>query len=208
MVVSEWWWSALGHVIPAAAPPPLPPPGPMPVPSESGAAVPDEAAQWFFPGRITAESWRAWTHWRETRKFADYEEFLKLNRSGAIAQYGANTFATHGPEHNLSLDALAWAERDLRARGARVVMLAFPENPVLDDPDARALYEPALADALAARLAADAAANGARFVDLRHLLTAEDFYDLIHPNLAGARKLSARFAEVVAEEWAAKAAGR
>jgi hypothetical protein len=87
-------------------------------------------------------------------------------------------------------------------------MLAFPENPVLADPDARSVYDPALADALAARLAADAAANGARFLDLRRALAAEDFYDLIHPNLSGARKLSSRLAEVIAEEWAGRAAGR
>jgi hypothetical protein len=208
MVTSEWWWDMVGRVIPTMAPPPPPPPGPAPVPSESGAPVPDEAEEWFFKGRITAESWRAWTHWRQTRKFADYEEFLKLNHSGAIAQYGANTFATHGPEHNLSVEALAWVEHDLRAAGARVVMLAFPENPVLADPEARTVYDPALADALAGRLAADAAANGARFVDLRRSLAAEDFYDLIHPNIAGARKLSTRLAEVIAEEWAAKAAAR
>jgi len=208
MVTQESWWGFVGRMIPSLAPPPPPPAGPTPVPSESGAPVPDEAGEWFFPGRITAESWRAWTHWRETRKFGDYEEFLKLNRSGAIAQYGANTFATHGPEHNLSLEALAWVERDLRAAGARVVMIVFPENPVLADPDAGSVYDPALAAALAARLGADAAAAGARFVDLRHALAAEDFYDLIHPNLAGARKLSARLAEVIAEEWAGKAGTR
>ena len=54
--------------------------GPLPIPSASGAEVPQEAFEWFFPGRVTAESWAAWTHWRETRRFADYEEFLRLKK--------------------------------------------------------------------------------------------------------------------------------
>jgi hypothetical protein len=34
--------------------------------------------------------------------------------------------------NNLSVEALAWVERDLRAAGTRDVVLAFPtENPVL-----------------------------------------------------------------------------
>ena len=206
-VLEDWAGELVGAVVPSMAPPPPPPPGPMALPSESGAPVPDEAYTWFFPGRITAESWAAWTRWRETRRFADYEEFLRVNRSAAIAQYAANTFKTHGPEGNLSVQALAWAEADLRAAGSRVVVLAFPENPVLQTPDARAHYEWGVADALAHRLEADARANGARFVDLRTALDPEDFYDLIHPNLSGARKLSDRLAGVIAEEWQAKAAG-
>jgi hypothetical protein len=185
---------------------PVPPPGPLTPPSASGAPVPEEAGEWFFPSRLTAESWSAWKHWRETRRFADYEEFLRLNRSGAIDQYGRQTFATHGPDRNVQLDAIAWATGELRAAGIRVVVLDFPENPVLEDPEARALYDTALSDAVAQRLDADASARGARFVDLRHDLLAEDFYDLIHPNLSGSRKLSDRLAGIVAEEW--KAAGR
>jgi hypothetical protein len=171
-----------------------------------GAPVPEEAGQWFFPGRLTAESWAAWKHWRETRRFADYEEFLNQNKSGAIEQYGRQTFATHGPERNVQLDAVAWSTAELRAAGIRAVVLAFPENPVLDDPEARQLYDTALSDAVARRLESEATARGARFVDLRHFLDAEDFYDLIHPNLSGSRKLSERLAAIVDEEWAA--AGR
>jgi hypothetical protein len=185
---------------------PIPPPGPLQPPSASGAPVPEEAGQWFFPGRLTAESWAAWKHWRETRRFADYEEFLNQNKSGAIEQYGRQTFATHGPEHNVQLDAVAWSTAELRAAGIRAVVLAFPENPVLDDPEARQLYDTALSDAVARRLESEATARGARFVDLRHFLDAEDFYDLIHPNLSGSRKLSERLAAIVDEEWAA--AGR
>jgi hypothetical protein len=47
--------------------------------------------------------------------------------------------------------------------------------------------------------------RGARFIDLRGLLAGEDFYDLIHPNLSGSRKLSERVADVIAEEWKAPA---
>ena len=206
-VLQDWARGLAGRLVPTMAPPPPPPPGPLPLPSDSGAPVPEEATRWFFPGRITAESWAAWTRWRETRRFADYEAFLQLNRSAAIAQYAAHTFATHGPDGNLSVEALAWIEEDLRAAGVRVVMLAFPENPVLQEPEARALYETALAGALAQRLEQDARAHGARFVDLRRMLDPEDFYDLIHPNLSGARKLSERLAGVIAEEWTAKAAG-
>ncbi len=185
---------------------PLPPPGPLALPSASGAPVPAEAGEWFFPGRLNAESWAAWTHWRETRQFGDYRKFLQLNGSGAIEQYGRQTFESHGPEHNVQLDALAWSTAELRAAGIHVVVLDFPENPVLQDPAARALFDTALSDAVARRLEADATAHGARFVDFRHVLDAEDFYDLIHPNLSGSRKLSERIAGLVSEEW--KAAGR
>ena len=192
----------LGSIAPGLAPP-APSLGPLPVPRASDAPVPEEAHQWFFRGRITAESWAAWTHWRETRRFADYETFLHENRSGAIEQYGRQTFATHGPTDNVQLDALAWSEAELAAHGIRVVVLAFPENPVLQDPDARALYDTALSEAVALRLQTDARERHARFVDLRRFLEPEDFYDLIHPNLVGSQKLSDRLVDILAEEWAA-----
>ena len=119
-----------------------------------------------------------------------------------------DTFATHGPEGNVSVDALAWAEDELRAAGVRVVVIAFPENPILQAPEARAVIDPRLADAIAARLASDAHAHGARFVDLRAFLEPDDFYDLIHPNRSGARKLSVRLAHLIAEEWHARTADR
>jgi hypothetical protein len=127
---------------------------------------------------------------------------MNANGSAAMESYAGDAFATHGPDGNASLDALAWAEGDLRAAGIRVLVVAFPENPVLHAPEARARIDPRLADAVAARLERDARAHGARFVDLRGFLEPEDFYDLIHPNRAGARKLSVRLADLVAEEWA------
>jgi len=195
----------VGRIAPDVAPVP-PATGPLWRPETSESPVPPEAFEWFFRGRITADSWAAWTHWRETRRFADYQDFLKRNRSAAIDQYGRQTFETHGPDGNPQFEAFAWIERELAARGVRVVVLAFPENPVLQDPEAKALYDDALSDAVARRLETDARAGGARFVDLRRFLAPEDFYDLIHPNLSGSRKLSTRFAEIVGEEW--QAAGR
>lgn len=195
----------VGSFAPHLVTPPPPPRG-TPVPSASGAPVPPEAAEFFFPGRVTAESWAAWTHWRRTRRFDDYDAFLRANHSGAMEHYGRQTFATHGPDGNPQVDAFAWIEDELRARGIRTIVLAFPENPVLQDAEAREHYDTTLADAVATRLARDAQARGARFVDLRAALAAEDFYDLIHPNVSGSRKLSERVADVVAEEW--KAAGR
>src|SRR5262249_5932820 len=127
-------------------------------------------------------------------------------RSAAIDQYGRQTFETHGPDANPQFDGFAWIERELAAEGIRVLVLAFPENPVLQDPEARSLYDTALSDAVMRRLATDARAHGARFEDLRRFLAPEDFYDLIHPNLSGARKLSERFAEILDEEW--RASGR
>ena len=173
---------------------------------DASAPVPEEAFQWFFPGRINAESFRAWQHWRSTRRFADYAAFLRANKSGGLEDYERQTFDTHGPDGNLHLDALGWVEAELIAARVRVVVVDFPENPVLQDPDARNHYDTGLADAIAARLAADAQANGARFVDLRRSLEADDFYDLIHPNLKGGAKLAVRLADIVAEEW--RAAGR
>ena len=171
--------------------------------SEAGA--PPEAERWFLRGRITAESFAAWQHWRTTRRFADYAAYLRANQSGGLEHYGQQTFETHGPDGNVQLDALAWVEAELVARGIRVVVVDFPENPVLQDPDARSHYDTSLADAIAARLDADARATGARFVDLRSALDADDFYDLIHPNLEGGRKLAGRLAELVEEEWRATA---
>jgi hypothetical protein len=165
------------------------------------APVPEEAARWFFPGRITSEAFTAWQHWRGTRRFEDYATFLRLSKSAAIEQYGRQTLATHGPDGNVHFEALAWAMRELHAAGIRVLVLDFPENPVLRAPEARETYDTALADAVAARLAADAAVHGARFVDLRDALDGEDFYDLIHPNIQGSWKLSTRLGELVAEEW-------
>jgi hypothetical protein len=166
--------------------------------------VPAEAYQWFFPGRITAPAWAAWLRWRETRRFADYAEFLRLNKSAGLEQYRKQTLATHGPDGNPQVEALDWAMGQLAAAGVRLLVVDFPENPVLQDPDARASYDTAVSDAIARRLATDAAAHGARFVDLRNALSAEQFYDLIHPNLEGMRTLSDRIAALVAEEWWAR----
>src|SRR5262249_29942474 len=64
--LTEGSGALVGGVVPALAPPP-PGPGPLALVSPSNAPVPDEAYEWFFRGRVTAESWAAWTHWRETR---------------------------------------------------------------------------------------------------------------------------------------------
>jgi len=86
------------------------------------------------------------------------------------------------------------------------VLVYFPENPAFRDAAARDYFDPALSSAWADFFRRAAAASGARFIDLRDLLPAEDFYDLIHPNLEGMRKLSVRIAEIVAEEWRAREA--
>jgi hypothetical protein len=173
---------------------------------EPPAPEPPEARRWFFPGRVPADAFAVWQRWRTTRRFEDYVEFLRRSKSAGLEQYGQQTLATHGPDENVQLDALAWAQKQLVASGVRVLVLDFPENPILREPEARGHYDPLLADAVAARLARDAAMTGARFVDLRGTLEVEDFYDMIHPNLEGARKLSARLADLVAEEW--RSAGR
>lgn len=190
-----------------AAPAPAPPtiaaaPGAM-MAGPVGSPPPDEAFRWFFRGRVTAESFAQWQRWRTTRRFADYAEYLRLNGSGALEQLKLQTFASYGPEPNPQLDAIAWATAELRRQGVRVVVLDFPENPVLRQPDASDAFDAALSDAVAARLARDAAANGARFVDWRDALAADEFYDAIHPNREGSRRLSARVADLVAEEWRA-----
>jgi len=208
LAVDEWAGAIARDVAPAWAPPPPPPPGPSPASSDSGVSVPPEALEWFMPNHISRRGWAAWTHWRETRRFLDYVQFMNLNGGAGMASYADDTFATHGPEGNVSVDALAWAEDELRAAGVRVVVIAFPENPILQAPEARAVIDPRLADAIAARLASDAHAHGARFVDLRAFLEPDDFYDLIHPNRSGARKLSVRLADLIAEEWHARTADR
>jgi hypothetical protein len=169
----------------------------------AGSPPPDEAFQWFFHGRVTGESYAQWQRWRTTRRFADYVEYLRLNGSGALEQLSQQTFATYGPDGNVQLDAIAWVTRELRRAGIGVVVLDFPENPVMRDPDARRVWDPALSDAVDRRLERDATANGARFVDWRGALAADEFYDAIHPNREGSRKLSARVADLVEEEWRA-----
>jgi hypothetical protein len=93
--------------------------------------------------------------------------------------------------------------RFLQHANARAVIVYFPENPIFREPEARKYFDPALSEEYAGLFAREAVAHGARFVDLRNMLPPEDFYDLIHVNLIGMGKVSARIAEIVEEEWRA-----
>lgn len=166
--------------------------------------VPPEAARYFPPFRITPASWAAWDRWRQSRQFSDFLAWLSYSGGMATAIYKTQTVASFGPADNPHAAALTTMLAGLERDGTRGLLLYFPENPVFRAPEAREYFDPALSDGYAALLRSEAAAHGARFEDLRDVLQPEDFYDLIHPNLEGQRKLSARIAELIEEEWAAR----
>ncbi len=179
----------------------------LPVPRLSFAAdtpqppLPRDATRYFSPYRITPQSYAAWDRWRQSRRFADYVEWMRLAGSMALHNYKLQTLASFGPEGNPQVESLRWMLGFLRQQHTRAVIVSFPENPVFHDPEAKPYLDPALSDAYAALFKREAATSGARYVDLRSLLDAEDFYDLIHPNLEGVRKLSARLAAIIEDEW-------
>jgi len=146
----------------------------------------------------------AWDRWRQSRQFSDYLAWMSYSGGLTTALYKTQTVANFGPQDNPHAAALSWMLADLKREGTRALLLYFPENPIFRAPEAREYFDPALSDGYAALLRREAAANGARFEDLRNFLQPEDFYDLIHANLEGQRKLSARIAELVAEEWRAR----
>jgi hypothetical protein len=176
----------------AAPPPPAPP-----------ARVPPEALQYFAPLRISPTSWPAWERWRQSRLFSDYVEWMKFAGGMALAAYKTQTVANFGPAGNPQAAAIAWMLQDNRRKGGRVLLLYFPENPVFRGPEAREYFDPALSQAYADFLKREAAAAGARFEDLRDFLEPDEFYDLIHPNLVGQRKLSEHLVQLIEEEWRA-----
>lgn len=164
--------------------------------------IPPEAAQIFPLERITPKTWAAWSRWRETRRFSDYLEWMK--GSLALSLYRAQTPANYGPDDNLQAESLRWMLATLERSHTRTVLVYFPENPVFRDPEASAYFDPSLSDAYANLFKREAEAHGARFEDLRNFLDPEDFFDLVHANLRGRVKMSARIAEIVEEEWRAR----
>ena len=132
---------------------------------------------------------------------------LQASGNKALGSYETQRLDGFGPDDNRQVPSLRWMLERARDRGVRAVVVFFPENPAFRDPDASAFYDAELSAAYDEVFAAETAAAGARFVDLRDLLPAEDFHDFIHPNLAGMRKPSQRLAEIVAEEWRTRDAG-
>jgi hypothetical protein len=168
-------------------------------------ALPPESRRWFGPGDgMTPERYALWERWRATRRFDDYLAYLNARGIDLRQALSGYTAANLGLDGNPHVDSLRWMLATLPGLGARVVVVAFPENPVFREPEARSYVDPALSDAWVAVLAREAAARGARFVDLRDLLVADEFHDALHVNLEGNGKLSARIGEIVAEEWRAR----
>jgi len=192
----------LARTIAGHAPPVLPPP-----PATAEDRLPPEALERFHFARITPEAYRAWQTWNTSRRFDDFVAWMRANKSQALDAYKTQRLASFGPQDNPQVTSLAWMLRRIRDRGARAVVVYFPENPAFRDPAAAEYFDASLSDAYAKLFADETAATGARFVDLRGLLPAEDFHDLIHPNLAGMRTLSRRLADIVAEEWRAREGG-
>jgi hypothetical protein len=201
----------LHAVVPSAyAEDELPPPSePAGVATRSGGrrkapqSAPPEASKWFDRTLISAESFALWQRWRESGTVEDYIAYL-ASRHRVLLQYRKHlTVDPDKLNENAHGQALAWMLDDLSRRGTRAVIAYFPENPLFRDPAATEYFDPEGSDAIAALLAREAAAHGARFVDLRYALEPEDFYDMVHPNLVGRRKISALVANIVAEEWRA-----
>lgn len=174
--------------------------------------LPPESRRWFGSGAgMTPERYALWQRWRATRRFDDYVAYLNARHIDLRTALSGYTAANLDLDGNPHVDSLRWMLATLPRLGARVVVVSFPENPVFREPEARAYVDPALSDAYASVLAREAGAAGARFVDLRDLLVADDFHDVLHVNFEGVGKLSARIGEIVAEEWGAqrwRAAGR
>ncbi len=166
--------------------------------------VPAEARHYFSVTRVTPESYAAWMKWRATRRFSDYMAWMDFAPHVVLDLYKAQTSKGFGPEGNLQVESLRWMLSMLRDEHIRTVLFFLPENPVFRDPEARIYFDPALSDAYAALFAREANAAGARFEDLRKLADPEEFYDLIHLNLVGERKLSERVAQIIEEEWRAR----
>ena len=197
---ARWRWQAAAEAAPTAAPvPPLLAPG---------AGLSPEARARFHYSRITPQSYAVWEHWRETRRFEDFVAWMHASGNPALPQYAAETLARYGPDGNPQVTSFDWTLRRLHEAHVRVVVAFFPENPAFRAPGGERYYDRALSEANAGMFAREAATYGARFVDLRDALDAEDFYDLIHPNLVGTRKLTARVTDIVAEEAQARAPAR
>jgi hypothetical protein len=167
-------------------------------------ALPPEALLQFHAQRVTPKSFAQWERWRQSRRFADYLDWIRANGSEQVINlYKTQTLANYGPDGNPHRLALQWMLESSRRARVRVVLVYAPENPVFRVPEAKPYFDESLSHAWAEVLADQARAYDARFVDLRDFLPPEDFYDLIHPNLAGMRKLSARTATIIEEEWTA-----
>jgi len=187
---------------------PAPAVAPAAAPPAAAPVLSAEARARFHYTRITPQSYAVWEHWRETRRFEDFVAWMEASGNPALKQYATETLERYGPDDNPQVASLDWTLRRLHEAHVRVVVAFFPENPAFRAPGGERYYDRALSDANAAAFAREAAQHGARFVDLRDVLDAEDFYDLIHPNLVGGRKLTARVTEIVAEEARASAPAR
>jgi len=168
-------------------------------------AVADDVER-FPRGHVAPEAYAAWTEWRKTRRFSDYLKYLQLGEAGkwALQGYQSENMVNNGPASNPHVASLKWLLELLRRNHTRVVLALFPENPVFRDPEARPYLDQTLSDTYARLLRNDARDYGARFVDLRGALEAEDFYDLRHPNIEGARKLTHVIGQIIEEEWQAR----
>ena len=170
------------------------------------ASVPAEASHYFAPFRLTPQSYAAWAKWRESRQFSDYLTWMQFAPPLVLSLYKGQTVANFGPQGNPEADALRWMLSFLHDGHTRMVLIYFPENPVFRDPQAASYFDPHLSDAYADLFAREAKAHGVRFEDLRNFAQPEDFYDLIHLNIEGERKMSARIAQIIEEEWQARRA--
>lgn len=169
-----------------------------------GGGLPPDAQRRFGALNITVESYRLWQRWYQSRRASDYLSWIESRSSDLLRWYAAQTLATCGPNANRHVRSFERMLGFLQRAHVRAVVAYFPENPVFRQPEARKYFDPALSDAYADLFARQAVAHGARFVDLRNLLPPEDFYDLVHVNFEGRRKISTRMAEIVEEEWRAR----
>lgn len=177
---------------------------PLPALAAGGAPwpLPPEALRYFSPYRVTPERYAEWARWRQSRRFSDYLAWMKGTM--AIAQYKFQTLDNFGPLGNPHAQSLRWMLQFLEEDRIRTLLVYFPENPVFRDPEAAPYFDESLSRAYAELFAREAAAHGARFVDLRDFVEPEGFYDLVHLNVVGERKASERVADIIQEEWGAR----
>lgn len=148
------------------------------------------------------EVFRLWKMWFESRRWEDYDAYLR-KRPKVAPLYRKRAARKLDLDGNPEVASLEWMLRTQKERGTRVVVIYFPENPLFRRPKAAQYFNPEHSDQVADLVERLCAQFGARFVDLRSALDPDAFYDMVHVNMAGRRRLTQLLAKIIAQEWRA-----
>jgi hypothetical protein len=157
--------------------------------------------QRFDRNFLEGDDYARWRRWHDSRRFSDYVRYLRQRKMTKLYSEQAVEFAHIDLNDSPQADAIRWMVRTLPPEGTQVMLVFFPENPLFRSPEAASYFNAEFSDRLAVFLADEAHEPGVTFLDLRNLLIPEDFYDMIHPNVAGEVKITQHIADVIAEQW-------